>query len=155
MQTSITDSMGFHAETAEAQQVLDGAFAIPLDIDECLACLLNSLCMPNSTHQVGTISTSISLEEHTQGWKKQSATTASVKLQLGFKDHITAAYHAELADIDRSFRQIPYTLGFSPLSYRHITDFQILKKTGLFAVESMHTIQLMVAAFNMNDKKTG
>ena len=57
--------------------------------------------------------------------------------------------------MDCIFRQIPYTIGFSPLAYRHITDFQILKKQGDFAVESMRTIQLMVAAFNMNNKKTG
>ena len=155
MQHGITTSMGFYAETAEAQQVLDGTFAIPLTIDKHLKWVLTSLCMPTSSRRAGVLPSSISLDEHRRGWKKQSPTTASVKSQLGFKDHISAAYHPELADMDRIFCQIPYTIGFSPLAYRHITDFQILKKQGDFAVESMRTIQLMVAAFNMNNKKTG
>ena len=100
MHTAITDSMGFCAETAEAQQALDGTFTILLNIDECLACLLDSLRMPNSTRQAGTIYASISLEEHTQGWKKQSKTAALEKSQLGFKDHITAAHHPDLAETD-------------------------------------------------------
>ena len=147
--------MGFFAETVEAQQVLEGTFPIPPFIDKHLRWLLIALCRPVSSLQAGNLSTSISLDEHCSGWKKQSATTASVKSQLGFKDHIAAAYHPALAEIDRAFRQIPYTIGFSPTAYRHITDFQILKKKGEFSVESMRTIQLMVAAFNMNNKKTG
>ena len=35
------------------------------------------------------------------------------------------------------------------------TDFQILKKSAVYDVEKMRTIQLMPAAFYMNNKKTG
>jgi hypothetical protein len=34
-----------------------------------------------------------------------------------------------------------------------LTDVEILKKTGVFDVEKMRTVQLMHAAFNMNNKK--
>jgi hypothetical protein len=55
-----------------------------------------------------------------------------------------------MAKIDRLFRQIPYAAGFSRKAYHKIFDFAILKKSGVFDVELMRTIQLMVAAFNMN-----
>ena len=83
------------------------------------------------------------------------AITASDKSQLDFKDHIAASHHEQLSNMDRLFRQIPYQKGFALAAYLSITDFQILKKAGVFAVEMMRTIQLMVAAFNMNNKKTG
>ena len=35
---------------------------------------------------------------------------------------------------------------------KHITDFQILKTSGVYEVEGMYTIQLLSAAFNTNDK---
>ena len=38
---------------------------------------------------------------------------------------------------------------------RNIIDYQILKKAGIPAVEKLRTIQLMVAAFNVNNKRTG
>jgi hypothetical protein len=60
-----------------------------------------------------------------------------------------------MAEIDRLFRQVPYTVGFSPTSYQKITDFAILKKAGIYDVELMRTIQLMLAGFNMNIKFTG
>ena len=48
-----------------------------------------------------------------------------------------------------------YVSGFPPQAYQTITDFQILKKCGVYEVEKMCTIQLMNAAFNMNNKTTG
>jgi hypothetical protein len=60
-----------------------------------------------------------------------------------------------MAEIDRLFRQIPYAAGFSPTAFHKISDFAIVKKSGIFDVELMRTIQLMVAAFNMNNKHTG
>jgi hypothetical protein len=103
-----------------------------------------------------TISTHISIKDHISGWQKQKERTASARSDLGFSDHISATYHSGLAEeIDRLFCQIPYKLGFSPKRYQQITDFEIVKRAGGFDVELMRTIQLMVAAFNMNNKLTG
>jgi hypothetical protein len=60
-----------------------------------------------------------------------------------------------MSEIDRLLREIPYRQGFSPELYQVITDFEILKKSGVYDVEKMRTIQLFVAQFNMNNKKTG
>jgi hypothetical protein len=81
---------------------------------------------------------------------------ASIHSDLSFSDHKAAAHHpGSLAKIDTLFRHIPYRNGFSPIRYQHITDFQILKKLGISAVALMCTIQLMIVASNMNNKKRG
>ena len=60
-----------------------------------------------------------------------------------------------MAKIDCYMRQIPYKHGFASRSNTVFTDFQILKKSAVYDVGKMRTIQLMLAAFNMNNKKTG
>ena len=70
-------------------------------------------------------------------------------------DHKAASDDEEMAEIDRLLREIPYSKGFSPELYQAITDFEILKKSGVYDVEKMRTIQLFIAQFNMNNKKTG
>jgi hypothetical protein len=111
--------------------------------------------MPKSVRRLGPIFTSIWTAEHIQGWCRQRERTGSVRTDLGFADHIAATYHQGMAEIDRLLRQIPYTAGFSPIAYQQISDFAILKKSGVFDVELVRTIQLMVASFNMNNKHTG
>ena len=80
--------------------------------------------------------------------------TASASDALDFRHHIMATFHHHLAEMDRLLHQFPYKIGFEPLEYRNIVDYQILKKAGSNSVESMHTIQLMTAAFNLNNKRT-
>jgi hypothetical protein len=71
-------------------------------------------------------------------------------------DHYAAgAEDSDLNEIDTLFRQLPYQHGFSPESWRIITDVEILKKAGVYDVELMRTIQLMHSEFNMNNKKLG
>ena len=60
-----------------------------------------------------------------------------------------------MAEMDRIFCELPYKHGFSPEMWKSITDFEILKKSGVYDVEKMRTLQLMVAEFNMNNKKLG
>jgi hypothetical protein len=71
-------------------------------------------------------------------------------------DHYAAGCDdPELNKIDTLFRQLPYQHGFSRELWRDITDVEILKKAGVYDVELMRTIQLMLSEFNMNNKKLG
>ena len=60
-----------------------------------------------------------------------------------------------MAEVDASLRSAAYELGFVPTAYSEMTDFQILKAEGVYMVEKMRTIKLMVAQFNENNKKLG
>ncbi len=97
----------------------------------------------------------ISAGEHAEAWKKQKIKTASEPSALGFPHYIVGAYHPAIAEVDAALRSAPYQLGFSPEDWHTITDLQILKKEQVYDVEKMRTIQLMNAAFNINNKKLG
>jgi hypothetical protein len=156
MQQWILDLVGYAAEKPAANEILDGTFEIPPATDPYLvARLLNALRMPDSVRQAGTIPTTITIADHIRGWRQQKERTGSVRTDLRFSDHIAATFHKGMAEIDRLLRQIPYSVGFSPKAYYKVSDFAIIKKSGIFDVELMRTIQLMVASFNMNNKHTG
>jgi hypothetical protein len=155
MQPWILELVGYAGNQPAATAILDGAFAIPAHIDPYFTRLLNALRMPESVRRLGPIPTSISTAEHIRGWRCQRERTGSVRTDLGFADHISATYHQGMAEIDRLLRQIPYAAGFSPIAHQKLLDFAILKKSGVFDVELMRIIPLMVASFNMNNKLTG
>jgi hypothetical protein len=66
-----------------------------------------------------------------------------------------ASQDSILAEIDTFMRNLPYTKGFAPRSWKLITDVEILKKAGVYDVEKMRTIQLMHPVFNMTNIKLG
>jgi hypothetical protein len=155
MENWIIEQVGYCGGKSGAHAILDGTFDTPPTCDPYLKLLIPNMRMPNCVKRLDPISTEISTETHVSGWRRQKERTALTRSDLSFSDHIAATFHSGMTEIDRLFRQIPYKLGFSPQRYRRITDFEIPKKAGLFDVELMCTIQLMVAAFNMNNKLTG
>jgi hypothetical protein len=155
MHPALTDVIGFSAEMPAANDILAGTFDTSDIPDKAMRKVIEYLRMPDSVVKAGPIDPQISVEEHIAGWNAQKERTASVRTALSFSDHKAAAQHPGLAKIDTLLRRIPYRNGFAPALYKFITDFQILKKSGIYDVELMRTIQLMVAAFNMNNKKSG
>jgi hypothetical protein len=88
------------------------------------------------------VSPIITTEQHIALWKKQRETTAAEPTGLGFHHLVAGAYNHNIAAIDATISSIPCQEGFSPDLWQVITDFQILKKLGLFDIEFMCTIQL-------------
>ena len=155
MESDVTERIGFYAESKAADRILDATEDLEWVKDPYLKMVMEELRKPEIVNQVGDISPEISLEEHIKGWEKQKLRTSSERSQLLFPDFKAATTNKRLAALDRNIRQIPYKHGFAVPSYNKFTDFQILKKAAVFDVEKMRTIQLMPAAFNMNNKKTG
>jgi hypothetical protein len=155
MADDIISEIGILAEKEGADQILAGTFVAPLGCDPYLKELIDEMRMEEKTRKAGPIPATLSLEEHQNGWKKQKEKTASVSSGLAFSDHKAASYDDEMSEIDRLMQEIPYTQGFSPALYQIITDYEILKKSGVYDVEKMRTIQLFIAQFNMNNKKSG
>lgn len=97
----------------------------------------------------------ISKESHQRAWQKQNAKTSSDSRGLSYSHYKGAAEYDSIAEVDSLFRNIPFQKGFSPKTWQRITDFQLLKKAGIFDVDLMRTIQLFTADFNMNNKALG
>ena len=154
MHDAITSLVGFWGEKESASQILKGTFDTSSVQDKHLRLLMDHLRKPNSIIEAGEIPTTITLDEHIKEWRRQKEKTVSVSDTMDFWHHITATFNHHLAEMDRLLHQIPYKIGFSPLEYRNIVDYQILKKAGFYSIESIRTIQLMTAAFNLNNKRT-
>ena len=150
----ITD-LGYLAETDAKYHILNGTYAPPIGTDQYMREFLDELRMPNSILIKGPISTSLTPEEHQRGWKRQKERTTAESKGSSFSHHKAASESPTLAEMDRILRELPYKHGFSPDMWQSITDFEILKKSGVYDVEKMRTLQLMVAEFNMNNKKMG
>ena len=155
MQQEVTSLVGFNAEKEFAEEILNGTADLMRINDKHLRTVLEFMRRPNVIWERGMLSGEISIEEHISGWKKQKRKTSSERSTLEFNDMKAAALGRKMATIDRNLRQLPYRHGFSPANHSTFTDFQILKKAAVLDVEKMRTIQLMPAAFNMNNKKTG
>lgn len=154
MNPALCGVVSFCAELPAAQLILNGAYDGPGCEDVFMRKVIQGLQMPLVVLQEGWISSEISVTEHSAAWRRQKERTASERSLLGFSDHKAAIFHPEMCEMDRLFRQILYCNGFAPQLHLQVTDFQILKQPGNYEVESMRTIQLMPAAFNINNKKT-
>ena len=103
----------------------------------------------------GLISNTITIINHIQGWKKQKERVASVQKELIFNDFKAGSQGKIIAELDYLSRTIPHSKGVSQSSYKNVTDFQLLKKDGVYDVEAMRKIQPFSAVLNMNNEKIG
>jgi hypothetical protein len=116
--------------------------------------LLHELRRPEIIRKKGDIPITITQEDHELGWKrtKEKLAEPSGPSMAAIK---SSSQDKILSGIDTFMRNLPYSKGFAPRSWKMITDVEILKKAGVYDAEKMRTIQLMHAVFNMNNKNWG
>ena len=148
-------ALGILADGEAADAILAGTYEIPEELDKYTKLLLIAMKRPDHVPVVGSATLYLSGKELKESWKKQRSTTASEQTALSYCHHIAGVHNALIAEIDAALLSAPYELGFSPLAWEVITDVELLKKFGVYDVEQMRAIQLMVAAFNMNNKRLG
>jgi hypothetical protein len=131
-----------------AEQVLEGTYETPQEVDRCTQELLQELRRPETVREKGPIHAVVTPAEHTQSWKRTKEKSAEpsgpsvAEVKAASQDEV-------LAGVDTFMRNLPRTKGFSPKGWQLTTDVEILKKTGVYEVEQMRTIQLMLAVFNV------
>jgi hypothetical protein len=93
----LLDIMGYLMDNNEvAQQVMNGTFIPPEEIDEVAIELLETLKMEDSVCQLGPLDMSISLDDNQTGWRKQKERTASEPTGLGFNHYKTSCLTKDL-----------------------------------------------------------
>ena len=154
-QEPLLSDIGLLAETDTVQQILDGTYAIPEDLDQYTKLLLQALRKPTTTTDMKMADIAWTADELSKAWKKQRPNTVSESTSLPYVHHIVGAYNQSIAEVDAIIHSAPLEMGFSPEPWEKITDAAIIKKAGVFDVDKMRTINLMPAAFNMNNKRLG
>jgi hypothetical protein len=155
MTSPLLDDFGYLGETPAANEVLLGTYCIPPSGNEYTKKFLEMLRFPPGFEPPPDSATIITPEEHRQAWSRQKERTASEPTGLHFGHYKAAIQDKELCAFDAAMRSIPYHFGFSLTPWQRITDFQILKKAGVWDVAKTRTIQLMPSDFNINNKKLG
>ena len=155
MMEPLLSALGVMAEKEAAEQVLAGTYDIPDELDRYTKLLLQAMKRPAHVPVIPPESLHLTNKAFAKAWKKQKATTSSESKALSYGHYIAGAHNALIAEIDAALLSAPYELGFSPETWEVITDVELLKKLGVYDVEQMRTIQLMVASFNMNNKRLG
>jgi hypothetical protein len=146
--------IGYLAETAKAQQILDGTYQPPPDLDPHAKKFLDELRMPTIVKK-NRIPADIPTAEHTQFWKGMDKRKGCEPSNLSHAHYKVATKDPLLAQFDASLRQLPYQHGFAPKGWVKMTAVQLRKKLDLILVHKLRTIVLMSSQFNTNNKKLG
>ena len=97
----------------------------------------------------------IGLESHIYGWQHAKEGTASAPQTLDFSHYISSSYECTVAEMDLILREVPLQYGFAPDEWNPMADCFLPKKEDNLIPDTMRTICLMDAAYNMNAKWYG
>jgi hypothetical protein len=132
---------------------LAGTYESPPNIDPFAKLLLNEMRLPAHVIPLTTEELEWTPADLEQAWKKQRLNTSAEPTGLSFAHLIVGSTDPTIAMVDAALHNLPFMMGFSPKSWQIITDVAILKKAGVYDVESMRTIMLLDTNYNMNNKR--
>jgi len=157
MQPPLRDMLGnLGNKEPSTSKILDGTFQCPDTVTNPYAKLLLQV-LRISTHvkRLTTKDIGWTEKELSKSWRHCNSNTASESTNLNFSHHIAGTYNQQVLEVDCIMCTIPFEMGFSPSEYNIMEDFELFKQMGVTDVEEMRTIRLMVAAYNMNNKRLG
>lgn len=104
---------------------------------------------------MGSIDTTVSTEEYIYTWSRCKEYTSSGVSGLHFGYFKASCLDDTLVDIDRRFIEIPLSTGYSLSRWKKGIDVMIPKKIDSQRVDSLRTIVLFEADFNLSNKIIG
>jgi hypothetical protein len=81
------------------------------------------------------LTSSISLQSHINGWRKQQENTSAESSGLSFSHYKAVIQEADIAKFDAIMHDIPSFFGFAPSLWKHMTDFEILKNRAILMLQ--------------------
>ena len=148
--------LGPIGNTESAQQILNGTFRCPPEVDIWTKKLLPHLqYIQNFTQAQSEFDLHLSAESHAHGWKKMKEKTSPGFSSLSFAQFKAASTEPDLCSLDAIMSEIPYRSGISPLRWQQGLDIMLQKQQGNFQVEKLRAILLYESDFNQNNKRFG
>ncbi len=143
---------GHLGETEAVQQVLDGTFHVPAEVDEYTSKFIMAMRMPDAIRHLPRCSRFLSTATHINGWKKAKERTSSGISGLHFGTYKARLEDPLLAAFDASMRSVAYSTGFVYDRWKFGIDVELIKKPNDLRVEKLRTVLLLEADANMNYK---
>ena len=145
--------IGILAQGSGVEGFLNGIEPIPDHLNPYTKLVLKHMKKPAEGTPMGPAH--LSLQEHTDGWRKAKEMTSSEPSLPDFSHYISASYDDMLAEMDRSLRETPMVYGFAPDEWNPMTTCSIPKKDANIRAEDQRTIVLFDPSYNMNNKWYG
>ena len=153
--TSLYHLLGKYGITPTAQQILQGTFQPPPQLDQYTKALIKELAIPRHIRHLPKIDISFTPKDYCTGWSKMKEKTSSGISKIHFGHHLACSQHTPNATFEAQMSAIPYQTGYSPIRYQSSINAMLLKKAGKTDVDSLRTIVLLEPDFNFMNKKLG
>jgi hypothetical protein len=155
MQPEFIARVGYLGELDGTEQILDGTFIPPTNMDPYAVDFLSHLKMDAAVKEAPQITKVISTQSYQASWKKMKPNTSCSPFGPEFVHYIAGSQDNQIAAFDATMANIPYASGYTPTSWTQFTDVLIPKKTTSSAIEKLRIIVLFHSMFNMNNKRIG
>ena len=150
MTEPLRTQLGFLGTTEAAQQILDGTYIAPPDLDPWTAHFLDQLRRLRDSDS--EIDTTISAEDYKQFWKSSRERTASSFSGLHFSHCKAAAQSDYLSECHAITTELAYASGFSLPRWQVGLSVMLEKVPGNSLAEKLRAILLMEADFNFANR---
>ena len=107
LQGSLLRDFGFNANREATLAVLNGTYAVDMDVTNITTRFIQELRMPHEITMLPPITGVSSTEEHCLGWQKMNSRTSSSPYGPLFCDYIAGAQDVDVASVDASLSSIP------------------------------------------------
>ena len=127
-----------------------GEYSCPDDLDEVLKEFIKEL--KKATNLINSPKALIPINTFQEGWKQMwEKTTAEVSdIYFGYMKAYTQS--GILSDFEATMSHIPFSIGYSLAEWKNSINTMIAKKGKGNIVQDLHTINLIEADFNFNNK---
>jgi hypothetical protein len=135
MDPDFVSRVGYLGELEGTEQILNGTFITPPDMDPFAAKFITQLKMDPTVKQAPLITKSISTKSYQESWKKMRPNTSCSPSGPEFVHYIAGSKDNDIAEFDATMANIPYASGYNPEDWTKFTDVLIPKKTASAAIE--------------------
>ena len=149
----LRSELGLLADTPASQAILDGTYVAPEGSHPYAQEFFQQFKRPHIEIPFNTVE--VTPEIFTEGWKKMKEKTSAGISGLHFGHLKTCATDPDLAEIEASICNLPYTTSYTPNDWKTGVSVMLHKQENEDLVTKLRTITLLEADFNFNNKVLG
>ena len=151
-QTQLIHQLGYLADTQIAEQIIEGTYEAPDDVDDATALILDEIGKIGVRMKNGGTTIDITPEEFRYFWRRIREKTASSKSGVHYGHYKAAAHSAAASTFLANKITLIARCGVPPERWSYGLTVMLEKIAGLALVSKLRAILLMEADFNMHNK---
>ena len=150
--TMLLEQLGCLADSEIAQQIVEGMYGIPEEVDDKTALLLEEIGRVGVQLRSGDVVITVTPEDFQYYWKHVREGTSSSATKVHFGHYIAAATSDEMSNFLARKITLVAKCGIPPERWSYGLTVMLEKVAGVALVNKLRAILLMEADFNMHNK---